>query len=132
MTMISIRLTVCVAAAAGLAACGTSTPTSPSATVTGVIVLGTQQLPSVGLRTPLSAFASYSDNTTQTITTLATWQSTNPAVVSVSQTGVAIAQGPGCAIITATYQGVTGSLQVTVATPSVEACQKVGGGALLH
>jgi uncharacterized protein YjdB len=45
------------------------------------------------------------------------WNSDNPDVAEVDPTGVVTANGPGQAIITATYQGVQGDATVTVNTP---------------
>src|SRR5262249_10806258 len=50
-----------------------------------------------------------------------TWRSSNPAVASVSDTGVLTALSPGSATVSATYQGVTGTLGVTVANVTVTA-----------
>lgn len=45
---------------------------------------------------------------------VATWNSSNPSVFSVSPTGVLTARGAGTAALSATVDGVTGTTQVTV------------------
>lgn len=64
----------------------------------------------------LSAVGTLSDGTTQDLTATAAWQSSNPAVASVSGGGLVRAIGPGGVDISATYLGASGSLTVTVET----------------
>jgi uncharacterized protein YjdB len=56
-----------------------------------------------------------SDGTTQDVTGLATWQSSNTAEATVSSTGVVTAIAAGSVAVTATYQSVTGADQITIA-----------------
>ena len=97
--------------ALGATACGTAT--SP-AIVTSVAVTGTN--PVVGSSAQFTATASMSDGTTQNVTSLATWQSSNTAVATVSSTGLVSAVAEGSVSVQATYSSVTGIDQVTVAT----------------
>jgi uncharacterized protein YjdB len=53
------------------------------------------------------------------VTNGVTWQSSNPGVAAVSDGGILTALAPGTATISATYQGVTGTLAVTVANVAV-------------
>jgi hypothetical protein len=46
------------------------------------------------------------------VTSLATWQSSNPDVATISTTGFLMEVGDGTTIITATYQGKSGAIQV--------------------
>jgi hypothetical protein len=55
----------------------------------------------------------------QVVTTGVTWQSANPAVAAVSDSGVLTGVAPGTTTISATYQGVVGTLTVTVANVTV-------------
>jgi hypothetical protein len=71
--------------------------------------------PAVGSTSQLTATATLSNGSTQAITTLATWQSSNAAVLTVSPSGVATALSAGDTDVTATYVGVKGSLHVSVA-----------------
>jgi hypothetical protein len=56
----------------------------------------------------------YSDATTQVLTTQAQWSSSDVTKAIVSQTGVATPTGSGTATITATYEGVTGTATLIV------------------
>jgi hypothetical protein len=80
-------------------------PTSPT-----VIDGATDQFAASGL---------YSDNSTQNLTTLVTWNSTAPLVATVSSAGLATGVAPGKSTISATYQGITGSNALTVSPPLV-------------
>jgi uncharacterized protein YjdB len=55
-----------------------------------------------------------SSGTTQDVSSLATWTSSNAAAATVSSTGVVTGVGPGGAVITATYSSVAGSAAITV------------------
>jgi len=107
------------AAVLAIAACGPHSPTEPSPTptpatlslvrVTGPVGLG---LPGEGF--PMTATAVYSDASTRLVTTDATWTSANPVVASVAASGLVSFLGGGTARISAAYQGLSGSWDVTV------------------
>lgn len=125
--LVALILTV-VLTAVGLG-CGSTPPTSaapstptspspsPSATVTAVTVSGSVALEAVTQTSQLTATARLSDGTSQAITPLATWESSNPAVVVVSSSGLVTVRGFGGAEVRATYQGVNGTAPVVVAPP---------------
>jgi uncharacterized protein YjdB len=104
----SIAIVVVLAAFA--AACANSS--SPS-TVASVAVTGSA--PAVGATSQFSAMATLSDGTTQDVTTLATWVSSNPDAATVSSAGLVTGIAAGAAAVQATYQSVTGSDQITLA-----------------
>jgi uncharacterized protein YjdB len=112
-TNMKVRLVSSIAMAAVLAlfavACGSST--SPS-TVSAVAVSGTP--PAVGATSQFSAMATLSDGTTQDVTNLATWVSSNTDEATVSSAGLVTGVGAGTVTIQATYQSVTGSDQITL------------------
>ncbi|MBE3123475.1 MAG: Ig-like domain-containing protein [Acidobacteria bacterium] len=106
-----------------LAACGggssSPTPTAPTTpTVIGLTVSGTAGLTSKGQTSQLTATATMSSGATQGVTAQATWQSSNTVVATVSAAGVVTAAGDGEAMITATYQGQSGQMKVTVTVPT--------------
>ncbi|MQA29017.1 MAG: hypothetical protein GEU82_04145 [Luteitalea sp.] len=68
----------------------------------------------------LTATATLSDNSTQNVTTTATWESSNTVVASVNA-GLVTARAPGVADISATFQGVRGTAPVSVGAASVRA-----------
>ena len=111
-----------VAAGWLLVACGGSPPSvaapSPvvSATVVSLAVSGSP--PAVGATTQFSATATLSDGTTQSMTTAATWSSSDSKVASVSAGGAVTGVATGDADITATYQTISGKARVTVARPA--------------
>jgi hypothetical protein len=97
---------------------GTTTLTITSATLVTIQVTPFSPTLPIGFATSFVATGIYSDNTTQDLTALATWQSTAPAVAAVSTAaptkGRVQPLAAGTTSIKATYQGVTGSDSVTV------------------
>lgn len=77
-----------------------------------VNVVGTP--PAIGSSSQFTAVAIRSDNTTSTVTSQATWRSTNESVATVSPAGLVTGVGGGAVEIDATYTGVIGSLTFTV------------------
>jgi hypothetical protein len=81
----------------------------------------------VGTRRQFTAQAIRSDGTSMPITALATWQSDAPNVAAVSTVGGTRGQvtavGGGTATISATYMGLTGSVNVTVTPAMLTAVQ---------
>jgi hypothetical protein len=91
---------------------GGSTPGAPTPTpgVTAISISGS--IPEIGATTQLTAMAVRSDGSTQDVTAQATWESSNPAVITISEGGAARGVGAGEADITASFGGSTGSRQV--------------------
>lgn len=77
-----------------------------------------------GTSTGFGAIGIYSDHTTQDLTLLATWNSSDPTVAVISNafgtTGIATAVGLGTATIKATYGGVTGATTLTVTSATLK------------
>jgi hypothetical protein len=84
----------------------------PAPSVSSVIVSGTA--PTVGATAPFSATANLSNGTAQTITSQATWSSSNTLVATVTNAGLVTGVGVGIADITATYQGASGTAHTSV------------------
>ena len=82
-------------------------------TLTSVSVTGGNAV-TVGQTLQLTATANFSNNTTQNVTTTATWQSSNVGVTTVSSGGLATGVAPGSADIRATFQNVTGTAALQV------------------
>jgi hypothetical protein len=96
-----------------------TTPTTPAAsTVTGVTVTGPTSSATVGQTAQFSATATLSNSTTQSVTSQASWQSSNGGVASVSGSGMVTALAAGDADLRATYSGSTGSAHITVVAPA--------------
>ena len=92
-----------------IAACGSST--SPS-TVSSIAVTGNS--PAVGTTSQLTATATLSSNSTQDVTSTSTWTSSNPAIATVSASGLVTAVGSGIVVIQATYNSVTGAETLSI------------------
>jgi hypothetical protein len=89
-------------------------PTRPSVVPRSVTVTAVP----TGTQYQLSAVAGFSDGSTQDITTQATWSSSDPRVAMVTGTGLVTPVANGSALITASYQSVSGSMALTVTAPS--------------
>jgi hypothetical protein len=89
-----------------------SMPVAPTPTpgVTAISISGS--IPEIGATTQLTATAVRSDGSAQDVTAQATWDSSNVAVISMSEGGAARGVGAGEADITASFGGSTGSRQV--------------------
>jgi len=104
-------------------ACGGSsspsptTPTPSTPTTSSIAVTGTASLAAIAQTSQLTATATLSNGTTQDVTALASWSSSNPAVATVSATGLVKATGLGTTTISAPYQGKTGTLLISVSNP---------------
>ena len=71
-----------------------------------------------GTSSQLQALATLSDGTTQDLTAILAWSSTQPGIASVSSGGLVTALQVGATTILAVGDGVTGSLSLTVAAPT--------------
>jgi uncharacterized protein YjdB len=109
----TVGVLVVVAATALLAiACGNSS--TSATTIASLAVTGTA--PKVGASAQFSAIATMGDGSTQDVSSLATWQSSNAAVATVSSTGVVTGVGAGSVTVNAVYQTVSAS-DAIVLTP---------------
>lgn len=108
-------------------AVGTATVTASSGTINGSANVAVSPAAMVALTVSpasvsmvlessrqLQAIASFSDGTTQDVTTSATWSSIDPTVVSVNNGGMTLAQQVGTATVQAQAGGFTGSAALIV------------------
>src|SRR5262245_56407589 len=105
-------------ACSGKDSASTLTPTTPSVstpTVTSIILEGTA--PTIGTSSQFTATAKYTDNTTQSVTNVAVWTSSNALVATVSVSGVVSGIGSGNTNISVSYLGVLAIKLVTVSAP---------------
>jgi uncharacterized protein YjdB len=65
------------------------------------------------------AMGMYSDNSTKDLTSQVTWASASPAVATITAGGLATAVAPGTSSISAAFDGMSGSTQLTVNAPPV-------------
>ena len=104
---------------AGLASVsGSTTLTVTAATLSSIAVNPTNPTIAKGTTRQFSATGTYSDNSTQDLTTIVAWSSDTPAVATISNVsgseGLASGVGAGSAAIAASFSGITGSTRLTV------------------
>jgi hypothetical protein len=97
---------------------GSTTLTVAAPALTGVFVIHANPSIPQGTTEQFTALGTYSDNSTQDLTTIATWASSNTPVATVSNAsgsqGLAKGQGVGSAVISATSGSKQGSTTLTV------------------
>ncbi len=108
------KFLVAVAAAVALTGCGggDSGPSGPPKIATITVSAPSTQL-EIGSNIQLSARAVDSKGTTLTGRVL-TWQSSQPAIATVDNSGIVSGLTPGSTTITASSEGVSGTVQLTV------------------
>jgi hypothetical protein len=67
----------------------------------------------------LTATGTFSDGSTKDLTQLATWQANPPGVASINAQGQLSGRARGVAQASATYNGVTGAMSVTIGSPAL-------------
>jgi trimeric autotransporter adhesin len=92
----------------------TTTLTVSNATVQSISVTPANPTIALGSSQQFAASGSFSDGSTQDITSVVTWTSATPTVAVVDKTGVAASASHGTANINATLSGITGSTLLTV------------------
>jgi len=102
-----VTFTICTA-------CSSPTPPTAPAVVVQSLQVGGSGTLDAGESRQLSALAVRSDGSSSDVTTAATWQSSAPSIVSVSAAGRITAVAEGTADISATYNGVRGSIPAAV------------------
>ena len=98
--------------------------TTQSVTVTSAMLVSiaiTPASPSLanGTTAQFTAIATFSDGTTQNVTTQVTWTSSNPQILTIDQNGLADSDGTGSVSVSAMLNGVTatsGTVSITAAT----------------
>ncbi len=101
-----------VVLAAGVLACSSSpaAPTPRSLTVT----CPTTNFNGPNLTSQCTATVAMSNGTTQDQTAGSQWRSSDSTIAGVSSSGLVTSLAPGSAVITATFQSVSGTITVTV------------------
>jgi plastocyanin len=70
----------------------------------------------LGATQAYTATGTFSDNSTENITSQVTWASSNPSVATITSAGLATGVTAGTSTITASMSGITGSTGLTVST----------------
>ncbi len=106
---------------------GSTTLTVTAATLVSVQITPTNPSIADGTTLQLTAIGTYTDNSTQDLTTQATWSTTTSAVATVSNAagsqGLATAEGTGTTTIGATVDGRTGTTTLTVTAATLASIQ---------
>ena len=89
------------------------------AAVTDLTLFGTTDVP-VGIDVAFDAQATFADGLQLLVTDRALWQSSDPAVLTAPVGGAAHAAGLGAATLSATFGGVTRTLDVVVRAPRLQ------------
>ncbi|MEE2904652.1 MAG: Ig-like domain-containing protein, partial [Myxococcota bacterium] len=89
-------------------------PMSSTPTISSVLVSAEQSQVEVSKSIQLIATAKYSDGTSKDVSNAATWNSLSPTVATVNVLGVVSGLATGNAEIQAEYEGLTGSISITV------------------
>ena len=118
-------LLLAMAVAAVFVACGgddgPSPPTVPTlfGPPTRIDIAGSTALTTVGQQSQLTANATFANGETRNVSKEAQWAVTNPAVATISETGLLRALALGETQVTATFRNITsGPATVTIKTPA--------------
>jgi hypothetical protein len=129
-------LLLAMAVAAVFVACGgddgPSPPTVPTlfGPPTKIEIVGTTALTTVGQQSQLTANATFANGQTRNVSREAQWQVTNPAVATISETGLLRALALGETQVTATFRDITsGPATVTIKTPATVTSLTISGPA---
>jgi trimeric autotransporter adhesin len=98
---------------------GTAGVTVGSAVLTAINVGVPNPSVSSGATEQLTATAVYSDNSTQTVTSQAVWQSSDTTLASVAAGGLLTALKTGGVTVTATWNSISGTAAVAVTAPAL-------------
>lgn len=109
---------------------GSTTLTVSHGKLTSIAVTPAISTIPIGVVEQFTAVGAFNDGTFQDITNTVTWSSSQPALVSITVSGVATARGTGTATITATNGAVSGSTtSVTVSAANIMSIAIQGGDA---
>jgi hypothetical protein len=99
---------------------GSTTLTVTAAALESIAVTPANPTIAKGLTQQFAARGTYSDTTTQDLTTQVTWASMTTSVATINTAGLATAVATGTSEISATLSGVTGSTVLTVSAATLE------------
>ena len=94
-----------------------SVSATPPATLTSIVVTPTSQTIMSGATQQFTATGTYSDASTQNVTSQATWTSSSTSVATITSAALATAVNAGSSTITATLSGVAGTTTLAVQAP---------------
>jgi len=94
--------------------CGSTTLTTAAPALVTIVVTPANGALPVGQSVQFDAVGTYTDSSTQDLTSSVAWSSGSPLVTTISSAGLASGVGTGNSNISATLNGVTGSTTLTV------------------
>lgn len=95
------------------AGCRQQQITTPQTHLVSILVKPVSPSIAPGTTMQLQAFGVYADNSQQNLTTFVGWNSVNSGVATVNAKGLVTAIGPGSTTISATFQSIIGSTELT-------------------
>jgi hypothetical protein len=104
----------------GTLGCSGSSPMAAAPTPLTLQVGGNAGLTKKGQTAQLTAMVAFSDGTTVDKASSAVWMSLKPDVALVNPAGMVTAVDDGKVVITATFQSIAGSTEVTVDLPKAD------------
>jgi murein DD-endopeptidase MepM/ murein hydrolase activator NlpD len=113
-------LLLCIGALACIFGCSAGPSAMQPKTLTSIAVTSASASIAKGRTEPFTATGTYSDGSTQSLTSQATWSSSNPSVATISTAGLASAVGLGSTTIEASVNGVNGSTGVAVTAATLQ------------
>jgi uncharacterized protein YjdB len=109
-----LRLLVGLSFLALTLGCGSSNSNSKMRTLQSVLVTPAKPSVPVGNQQQFKATGTYSDGTSQDLTSTATWSSSQPSIAAINTTGLAMTKASGISTIMATSGSISGSTTLTV------------------
>ena len=98
---------------------GTASLTVSSAAMVSIAVNTSQQSLPLGSGEQLTAIATFTDGSTRDLTSSATWISSSPGVITVSNAGAVTAKSVGAAVISASYSNITGNVNLSASNAAL-------------
>jgi hypothetical protein len=99
--------------------CGSGSTSQGPAKLSQIKIAPANQTIAKGTTLQLSATGYYADGTSHALGASVTWQTSQPAVATITTQGDVTGMGEGVAQLSAVYQGVTGSTSVNVGPPAL-------------
>jgi uncharacterized protein YjdB len=122
--------TATVQAATGSVSSSTTLSVGAPALVSIAVTPATATI-ALGAGLQFQATGTYSDGTTQNVTSLISWSSGTPGVATVTSAGLATGVSQGTVVLSAAFESVTASVSLTVTPPSLVSITVVPNAASL-
>ena len=98
---------------------GTSSLTVAPPSLASLTVNSASPSVGAGLTDQFTATGTFTDGSTQNLSSSVTWSVSNPAVATISSSGLATSKAAGSAVVTASQGTINGTSSLTVAPPSL-------------